>query len=56
MFRAGIALILLGYLPGALIFRWPGLDRDRRAAIDAGERAFWHVMISLAWTLGTQCN
>src|SRR6188768_3798274 len=52
MLRAGIALILLGYLPGALIFRWPALDRERRAGIEAGERAFWHVMISVAWTLG----
>jgi dolichyl-phosphate-mannose-protein mannosyltransferase len=43
--------VLVGYLPGALLFRLPGADRARRAARSADERVFWHVIISLAWSL-----
>lgn len=43
---------LVAYLPGALLFRLPVAHRDRRAALDAGERAFWHVTLSVAWSLG----
>lgn len=46
-----IAALLVGYLPGALLFRAPVGDRARRAALAADERAFWHVVISLAWSL-----
>src|SRR4051812_40288210 len=52
MLRAGVAFLFLAYLPGALVYRWPALDRDRRGALAAEERAFWHVMLSVAWTLG----
>ena len=43
--------LLIAYLPGALFYRLPMLGRDQRAALDAGERVFWHVQISVAWSL-----
>jgi Dolichyl-phosphate-mannose-protein mannosyltransferase len=50
-----IALVLaalgVGYLPGALLFRTPVGQRARRGRLDAGERVFWHVTLSLAWSL-----
>ncbi len=45
------AAVLLAWLPGALFFRLPAGDRARRAALDAEERVFWHVVISLTWSL-----
>ena len=42
---------LIAYLPGAALFRLPFWQRDRRAALDAEERVFWHVHLSLAWSL-----
>jgi hypothetical protein len=42
-----LALILVAYVPGALMFRLPFLDRDRRASLAAEERAYWAVIISL---------
>jgi hypothetical protein len=45
------AAVLVGYLPGALLFRLPVADRARRAALPADERVFWHVVLSLAWSL-----
>ena len=44
-------LAIVGWLPGAAIYRLPWFDRDRRAALDAEERAFWAVVISLAVSL-----
>jgi 4-amino-4-deoxy-L-arabinose transferase-like glycosyltransferase len=46
-----IAALLIAYLPGALAYRLPFWGRDQRAALDAGERVFWHIQISLAWSL-----
>ena len=51
MLRLILFAIAIAYIPGALIFRWPAWDRDRRAALGADERVFWHVVISLAWSL-----
>jgi hypothetical protein len=48
MWRAALYLLLIAYLPGALVFRLPVLRRDLRAAISIEERLFWHVIISLA--------
>jgi hypothetical protein len=42
------ALFVLVYLPGALLFRAPVADRDRRARLEADERAFWAVVVSVA--------
>ncbi len=44
-------LLIVGWLPGAVIFRAPVLDRDRRAALDLEERAFWSVILSIAISL-----
>lgn len=45
------AALLLGYLPGALFYRLPLWHREKRAGVDAAERAFWHVVISVSWSL-----
>ena len=46
-----VQLAIIGYLPGAAIFRLPWLDRERRAGLDAEERTFWAVVLSLALSL-----
>ena len=46
-----LQLAVVAWLPGAALFRLPSLDRERRAALDAEERAFWAVMLSLAISL-----
>ena len=43
-------LALIGYVPGALIYRLPVADRARRAGLSAEERGFWAVMISVVIT------
>jgi hypothetical protein len=43
-------LLLIAFVPGALLFRAPVLQRERRAALSAEERVFWAVVISAAWT------
>jgi len=43
-------LIVIAYLPGAALFRVPVLDRDRRASLDAEERVFWGILLSIAWS------
>ena len=43
--------IVIGWLPGAVLFRLPWLDRERRAALEADERIFWQVVISVALSL-----
>lgn len=44
-------LIVIGWLPGAVIIRMPWLDRDRRASLAAEERLFWAVVTSVAISL-----
>ena len=46
-----LAVLLVTYAPGALIFRAPMAERDRRAALAAEERVFWHLILSVAWSL-----
>lgn len=46
-----LQLALVIYLPGAAFYRLPLWQRDRRAALDAEERVFWHISLSVAWTL-----
>ena len=53
MLTALLQAIVLGWLPGAALFRAPFLDRDRRAGLDADERIFWQVLISIALSLST---
>jgi hypothetical protein len=43
-------LVLVAYLPGALVYRLPVAARERRARLSAEERAFWAVVISAAWS------
>ncbi len=45
-----LGLLVVAYLPGTLLFRAPVLDRQRRAALDAAERTFWSVCLSIAWS------
>jgi hypothetical protein len=44
-------LLLVAWLPGAVLFHLPLWHRDRRAALDADERLFWHVVLSVSWSL-----
>ena len=45
------ALLLIAWLPGAVLFRVPLLERERRAALEPDERAFWAVLLSLSVSL-----
>src|SRR5688500_15918161 len=46
-----LELVVIGWLPGAILFRLPYARREVRAAIPAEERAFWAVLLSLATSL-----
>jgi hypothetical protein len=46
-----LQLALVAYLPGAALYRLPFWQRERRAALDAEERVFWHVHLGVAWSL-----
>ncbi len=41
------SLLVIAYLPGAVIFRLHSADRSKRAALPAEERLFWAVIISV---------
>jgi hypothetical protein len=41
------SLVVIAYLPGAIIFRLPIAARSTRAALPAEERLFWAVMLSV---------
>jgi len=45
-----LQLVVVAYLPGAVVFRLPIAARGRRAGLSAEERAFWAVVISVAWS------
>ncbi len=51
LLRQVLELAIVAWLPGAVVFRLPWLDRDRRAALDAEERLFWAVLLSIALSL-----
>ena len=51
MIQEAVALVLLGYSPGAMLFRLPYWDRPRRERLDAAERVFWGVVLSITWSL-----
>lgn len=46
-----LQLVIIGWLPGAMMFRLPWLDRERRAGLPAEERVFWAIILSLAVSL-----
>ena len=43
-----LAVLLVAYVPGALIFRLPVGERSRRASLPAEDRLFWSVVLSFA--------
>ena len=45
--RTLLALALVAWLPGALLYRLPLLDPRGRAALPAEERGFWAVVVSV---------
>src|SRR5262245_12110082 len=47
-----VALLLVAYLPGAVMFRLPVATRARRGELPADERLFWCVVLSVAWSCG----
>lgn len=48
MIRTALALVVIGWLPGAVIFRLPYADRPKRASLDGEERLFWAIVLSVA--------
>ena len=46
--RQALAVLVVAYLPGALIFRVPFGKRVKRASLPAEERVFWSVFLSVA--------
>ena len=48
MVSAVLSSLLIGYLPGALIFRLPVARRDLRGRLSAEERYFWGVVLSVS--------
>ena len=48
MWRAGLSILLIAYIPGALMLRLPVGRRALRAALPAEERLFWSIIISVA--------
>ena len=46
-----LRVVIVGWLPGAVLFRLPFGDRHRRAALPAEERAYWAVVLSVAIAL-----
>jgi hypothetical protein len=46
-----LELLLVAWLPGAVLFRIPRADRDRRAALPVEERLFWAVVLAITWSL-----
>ncbi|HEY2433696.1 MAG TPA: glycosyltransferase family 39 protein [Vicinamibacterales bacterium] len=43
--------LVVGWLPGAVLFRLPVLSRQRRADLAAEERLFWAIILSVAASL-----
>jgi hypothetical protein len=48
-----LKLAIVAWLPGAILFRLPIADRSKRAALDAEERLFWAITLSLIVSLST---
>lgn len=48
MWSIALSVFLVAYLPGAVVFRLPLAQRERRANLSAEERVFWCIAISLA--------
>ena len=50
MWSTALAALLVAYVPGAVIFRLPIAQRERRAGLPPEERIFWAIILSLALT------
>ena len=50
MWSTALSVLLVAYIPGALVFRLPIARREDRAGLAAEERLFWSIVISLALT------
>lgn len=50
-FLALLSACVVGWLPGAMWFRLPFGDRDRRAALPADERFYWTIVLSAATSI-----
>jgi hypothetical protein len=46
-----LELLVVGWLPGAILFRLPIANRGRRAALASEERLYWAVILSTAMSL-----
>ncbi len=46
-----LQLVIVGWLPGAVVSRLPVGDRNRRAALSAEERGYWAIVLSVAISL-----
>src|SRR5688572_6923923 len=51
MLLTAAKLLVVAWLPGALLFRLPFAARDRRAALPADERVFWQIVVSVALSI-----
>jgi 4-amino-4-deoxy-L-arabinose transferase-like glycosyltransferase len=45
-----IEILLVAWVPGALLLRLPGQSRAYRATLPADERLFWTVLLSVVWS------
>ena len=50
MWSTALSALLVAYVPGAVIFRLPVAQRERRAGLRPEERLFWAMILSLALT------
>ena len=48
MLGTALSVLLVAYVPGALVFRLPVARRGVRARLSAEERVFWYVALSIA--------
>lgn len=51
MLEVVLSAVVVGYLPGALIFRLPGRSQVLRASLSVEERTFWAVTLSTLWSV-----
>ncbi len=50
MLSTTLSILLVAYLPGAVLFRLPIARRELRGGLSAEERVFWSVVLSVATT------
>ena len=50
MLQAALIISLIAYVPGAVIFRLPLVNRRNRSLLPAEERLFWSITLSVAFS------